>query len=172
MEPGEIRLTSAEQTADRIDQDTTGRLAKLAAGLAKRQTALDPVIAFDTVRATRALSPQYAKSQGPLGPVVCGFNAVFTQKHPQRCHLPLQTSGQTTGIIRSFTIAADQVAKSGIPSVPLSTGGRRFGHVAQTLQFLKCPPATGGKLGMAFSDKPLAVRIRWAKQVCRRLTQF
>jgi len=149
-EPGEVGLTSAEQTGERINQDRKGRLATLTARETKRQTPRHPVVAFATVSATRAFSPQHAKSQGPLGPVVGGFDAVFTQTHPPRGHLPLQTASQTTGLVRSFTIVTDQAAKACIPSLPLSTGRGCFGHVTQALQFLECPPTTGGTLGMAF----------------------
>src|SRR5439155_8384517 len=37
IEPGEIRLSTAERTAKRINQDTKARLPKLTTGLTKRQ---------------------------------------------------------------------------------------------------------------------------------------
>ena len=171
VEPGEIRSMAAEQTGECINQDRKGRLAKLTARLAKRQTTLHPVVAFDTVGASRALSPKHTKSQGPLGPVVGGFDAVFTKKHPKRCHLPLQTSGQATGIIFALVVATNQVAKPGVPSAPLPPVGGALAMWHKRCNSFNAHLPQAERSGLDFSAKPLAVRIRGAKQVCRRLTQ-
>ena len=139
-------MTSSERTADRIDQDTKGRLPKLAAGVAQRQTAFHPPVTFDTGRAMRAFSPQHRKTQYPLRSVIGGFDPMFQKKHPQRCHLPLQVSGQLPGIITARMVAVDQGAPPHIPGAPLSAGGKHFGHLAQALQFSECPRATGCQL--------------------------
>src|SRR6266542_4468481 len=89
IEPGEIRLSPAERTAKRINQDTKARLPKLTTGLTKRQYPLHPTIAFHTRRPIGAFAPQHAKTSCPLGAIIRRFHPVLRQKHPQRCHLAL-----------------------------------------------------------------------------------
>jgi hypothetical protein len=76
------------------------------------------------------------------------------QKHPKRRYLALQPSGQLSGFILTRMVASDQGTKSCVPGLPLPTGGRRFGHLAQTLQFRQRPPPTGGKLRVTFFGHP------------------
>ena len=79
MEPGEIRLTSTEQAGDSIHQDAKGRLAKLTAGVAKRQRPLHPAVAFVAGAAMGALAPQHAEAQRSLGTMVCRVDTMFAQ---------------------------------------------------------------------------------------------
>ena len=139
-----------KQTPDRLHQDAKGRLTKLTAGVAKRQTPLHPSVAFQTSRPPRALAKPHAKAQRPFRSGVGGFDAVRHQKHPQRGHLPLQASRQATGIIFARMVATNPGAKPGIPGVPLPTRRRRFGHVAHPLQLFERPRPTGRQLPIAF----------------------
>jgi hypothetical protein len=66
VKPSEVRLTTLEEAGNGINQDVKGRLAHLATGLTKRQTALDPAIALLTVSAMRGLAPQDATSPGAV----------------------------------------------------------------------------------------------------------
>ena len=51
-------------------------------------------------------------------------------------------------------VAIDQSAKARIPRPPLTARGRGFGHLAQALQFVERPPATGRKLRVMFFGQP------------------
>ena len=143
-------MTSAEQTGDRIHQDTKGRLAKLTAGLAKGQRPLHPAVAFVAGTAVGAFAPQHAKAQRLLGTVVGRVDAMLTQKHPQRRHLALQASDQTPGIVLARMVAINQGAQPRLPGPPLAPRRRRRGHMTQALQLLECPRATGGEVRLAF----------------------
>src|SRR5215470_2546648 len=99
VKPGEVKLTTLEEAGNSINQDTKGRLAHLAAGLTKRQSALDPAIALLTVGAMRGLAPHDAKSQPALGEIVCRIDAMLTQKNPKRGHLAHQAPDQAPSII-------------------------------------------------------------------------
>ena len=173
VEPGEIRLISAEQTGECINQNRKGRLATLTAGLAKRQTPLNPVVTFDAVGASRALSPPHTKSQGPFCPVVGGCDAMFHTETPiampspfanvwpsDRHHLCARGSDQSS--VQNLGIAK-------APTAPPVGGALAMWHKRCNSFSAHLPQAESS--GLDVSAKPLAVRIRWAKQVCRRLTE-
>ena len=67
------QVTCTELTGNGIGQDRKGRLAKLAASLAMRQTTLRPVVAFDTVGAPQVLAP-------------CFFNSAASQPPGKLCY--------------------------------------------------------------------------------------
>jgi hypothetical protein len=66
VEPGEIWLTTMEQTGECLHQNRVGRLAQLTARVTKRQTSLYPAIAFVTISPVGALAPKYGKAQGAV----------------------------------------------------------------------------------------------------------
>jgi hypothetical protein len=102
-----------EQTCDGINQYRKGRLTKLTTRLAQRQTPFDPTIACLTRCAMGAFAPQHSKTQRALSTIVRGVHSMRAQKYPQRCHLPHQSSGETTSVVCTRLILLDQFAKSG-----------------------------------------------------------
>src|SRR5436853_6685434 len=79
---------------------------------------------------------------------------MLAQKDPQRRHLALQASDQTPSIVLPLMVAIDQGAQARIPGPPLSTRGRRLGHLAQALQLFECPCSAGRQGWVAFFRQP------------------
>jgi hypothetical protein len=78
IEPGEIRLSTMEQTGDGINQYRKARLIKLTTRLAQRQTPFDPTIACLTRRAMGAFAPHDLRQTTLPAP------QYLTQGEPQR----------------------------------------------------------------------------------------
>jgi hypothetical protein len=98
--------------------------APQATGLSHRQDPLHPAVALFVVGALHQLPPEHRKAEGPLRPVIRGFDPFFHHKGPQGSHLPLQRAGQRPRLIPTRTILAKQMHHACIPRLDLSAGGR------------------------------------------------
>ena len=81
--------------------------------------------------------------------IVGGCDALFTQKDPQRGHLPRQAPAQAPSLICALLGALQEATKARIPRLPLSTRWGLVGHVAQALQCLEGGGAAGCEVGIA-----------------------
>ena len=102
---------SRKGAGEGIDQDMKGRLAQLATRLSKRQTPLDPLIAFDTGGTQGGFSPQHGKTQGPLRSIVGSVRAMLARNTQSEAISRCKRRVRRPGIIRTFMIARNQVVK-------------------------------------------------------------
>ena len=157
MNPGGFGTGASEEGSHGIDENRKYSLSSKSAGLAQGEDSFRKTSAVLADGAKAGFSPQHSKAQEAFGVIVRRGNTGFLEKQPQMIHFVDEATGQFAGVVSPVAVCGYQANETRIEHVPFADGGRRFGHVAQPLQFLVGPGATFGDLGVFSLRKPFGV---------------